>query len=185
MKDIYKKPIKIVSIGIIVLIISFFIDNLFLEYSAALIFPFAEYFFSFLTDIIFVIIVLLVYPTIMMWHENKGKWIIPLWAAFWIAVLFSIVLKMIVQRSRPIEVERLFNFLIYSFPSTHTTCAFAVLPILNYVFKKQYWLWYTIIILIAVSRLYLHYHYLSDVLAGALIGYTLGWAAIHLKERYL
>ena len=127
MKDIYKKPMKIVGIGVIALIITFFFDLFFLELTAPLLVPLLEYFFSFLTNILFIMIVLLFYPTILMWHENKSKWIIPLWAAFWIAAILTFILKIIVQRSRPYENDSFFAILIYSFPSSHTACAFAVL----------------------------------------------------------
>jgi undecaprenyl-diphosphatase len=185
MKDMYKKPMFVGIVLLVVLVISFFIDNLFLDFSSGLIFPVLEYMFSFLTNIVFVILVLLVYPTIMLWHERKEKWILPLWTAFWVVVAITFILKVLVQRSRPISDDGFLAILVYSFPSTHTACAFSVLPVLNYVFRREMWLWTSLVVLIGLSRLYLQVHYLSDVLAGALIGYSIGWVVIYMKERYL
>jgi undecaprenyl-diphosphatase len=68
----------------------------------------------------------------------------------------------------------------FSFPSGHTITAFAVAVPLS--------LWYPSLLVglffcalsIALSRILLGMHYLSDVVAGALIGSTLGWWAYTL-----
>jgi len=89
-------------------------------------------------------------------------------------------LKRLTGRRRPCHIEpHCWATLLppdqFSFPSGHTITAFAVAVPLS--------LWYPNLtvglgfcgISIALSRILLGMHYLSDVLAGALIGCTLGW----------
>jgi len=49
--------------------------------------------------------------------------------------------------------------------------------------KYKIWFW-TVALLVAFSRLYLEVHYLSDVIAGAFIGYIIGVIFIMLGEKY-
>ncbi len=61
-----------------------------------------------------------------------------------------------------------------SFPSGHSTTAFAMFMFLAYVFKKQYLqISFAIIAcLVAYSRVYLSQHFFVDVVCGGLIGMT-------------
>jgi len=102
-----------------------------------------------------------------------------------LASLFSFILKHIIDRVRPFEaydfLEKLSGGGSPSFPSGHTTAAFALSVGLILVYPK----WYIIIpailwaILAAYSRMSLGVHYPSDVLAGALLG--IGTALICVK----
>ncbi|MAX81393.1 MAG: hypothetical protein CL843_14630 [Crocinitomicaceae bacterium] len=60
----------------------------------------------------------------------------------------------------------------YSFPSGHTTGAFAVFTAISLIYpnKKLQWLWITLAILVGYSRIYLSQHHFEDTLAGAFIG---------------
>jgi len=63
----------------------------------------------------------------------------------------------------------------YSFPSGHTTSAFALCIFLAYVFlpkKKMQLLFFVTALLVGYSRIYLSQHFLEDVVAGAFIGTT-------------
>ena len=60
----------------------------------------------------------------------------------------------------------------FAFPSVHATNAFAVVTLLS-IFTKQLWIrivLFCIATLIAVSRVYIGVHYLTDILAGAMLG---------------
>lgn len=88
------------------------------------------------------------------------------------------VLKLIFMRPRPFQVD---NSIVnlrpetsgsYSMPSGHTQSASTVFFGLYQFFKKRYLLILAIVItsLVALSRMYIGVHYLTDVLAGAAIG---------------
>ena len=86
------------------------------------------------------------------------------------SVLITEALKNIVREKRPDSNER------DSFPSGHSTAAFAVAAMESSFHPKEAPLWYLGATAIAGSRLALHRHYWQDVIAGAAIGYgTARW----------
>lgn len=88
-----------------------------------------------------------------------------------------------VARSRPYDCIRGLIPLItpptdYSFPSGHTAASFAVGVLLFRKLPKRYGIPALVLAaLIGFSRLYLGVHYPSDVLAGALLGTGISYAA--------
>jgi membrane-associated phospholipid phosphatase len=91
------------------------------------------------------------------------------------AVTYS--LKIIFKRKRPyLAYPRLITGkakeTTYSFPSGHTSVAFATATVLSLSFPKWYVITpaYSYAILVAYSRSYLGVHYPGDILAGAIIG---------------
>ena len=95
-------------------------------------------------------------------------------------VLCNLLLKNIVARTRPCDVNTAVQLLIsrphgYSFPSVHTAMAFSAAGAL--CFSKNR-LWIPVLVfacLIAFSRLYLYVHYPTDVLTGAILGVLCGY----------
>ena len=58
-----------------------------------------------------------------------------------------------------------------SFPSGHTSAAFALFVSLVFITPKSFrWVWLIMAWLVAYSRIYLSQHFLEDILLGSLIG---------------
>ncbi|NPA51940.1 MAG: phosphatase PAP2 family protein [Aquificae bacterium] len=93
-----------------------------------------------------------------------------------IASLIVLPIKYITQRERPSKEDKL------SFPSAHSAIAFSFWGSYAEEYNKglSKYLFYTIPVLVGYSRLYLEKHWLSDVVAGALIGLT----SIYIAKRF-
>lgn len=96
------------------------------------------------------------------------------------AVITNVFLKNIMERIRPYETIPDLLLLIekqsdFSFPSGHTCASFAAATAF-YIMLPGKWRMIPVIlaVLIAFSRLYVGVHYLTDVLAGLLIGVLCG-----------
>ena len=99
------------------------------------------------------------------------------------------ILKYSIQRERPFvtypDVKHITPEDSYSFPSGHTSTAFALATSVAIVYPKWYvaapaYLWASSA---AYSRLRFGVHYPSDVLAGALIGSGSAWLCYKLNKR--
>lgn len=125
--------------------------------------------------------------SLFLWDVNKRRWILPLWLSSFLSLGISVLLKIIFERPRPFQAELINalqiglyflkdNFMTwnFSFPSFQAVLVFSALPILNKNFKKFKYVWLIFACLVAFSRVYFGLHYLSDVLAGAIIGYLIG-----------
>jgi undecaprenyl-diphosphatase len=91
------------------------------------------------------------------------------------ASVISGVLKFVIARPRPEGLIVLEQNASYSFPSGHSTIISAMYFFAKEkikTFEKQILL--ISLILVAISRLYLGVHYLTDVIAGLILGYIIG-----------
>jgi undecaprenyl-diphosphatase len=174
----------VLGIWLSFVIISFFLDSLVLEAMDNFQSPLFDYVFSWISYTLSLVVVLLFMTSLFMWEENKKDWIIPLWFSFVFTLALTIALKFIVARDRPYELLYLFGFADYSFPSAHAAVSFSVVPILDEEYPKIKWFWIAFAVLVALSRLYLGVHYLSDVMAGGLIGFAMGLSVVYLKKKY-
>ncbi len=104
-------------------------------------------------------------------------------------LLNDIILKPLIARPRPFDIAQWKDWFVYpeiisrpsgfSFPSGHTSCSFASATALTATKKKSvYILAFALAALIGFSRIYLHVHYCTDVLFGAVAGVIYGLAAI-------
>jgi membrane-associated phospholipid phosphatase len=63
-----------------------------------------------------------------------------------------------------------------SFPSSHAANAFALAAVLGRRWRRPRPLFWLLAATVAWSRVYLNRHYLSDIVAAALIGWLVAWA---------
>lgn len=95
------------------------------------------------------------------------------------------ILKPMFGRSRPCHVLDDIRMLVgcggkFGFPSNHAVNIFAAMTVLSLFIRKYAGLFYTIALLIGISRIYLGRHYPADVLAGALVGSLFSALIIYL-----
>jgi undecaprenyl-diphosphatase len=72
-----------------------------------------------------------------------------------------------------------------SFPSNHAVNSFAVATVLWSARPSLGWIGLVVAALISYSRIYVGVHYPSDVLGGALVGFSLGWAGVRARRGLL
>ena len=114
----------------------------------------------------------------LLWSSGRGRLVMPLWVAFLGAEATTWSMKFIAGRARPPFVEGL-TAASPSFPSAHSTVTIAVYGFLAMVvaagaparFRNDIMaVTAVLVVLIGFSRLLLSLHYLSDVVAGAVVG---------------
>lgn len=108
----------------------------------------------------------------------------------------NLTIKPLITRPRPWVVMEDFVSLVtssdpHSFPSGHTTAAFAF-GVALFLTLPQKWAKATALVaaaLMGLSRLYVGVHFPTDVLAGMVIGTCCGllarWLVVQVKERFL
>lgn len=122
----------------------------------------------------------------LFWSDGRTRLIIPLWVTFVGAQATTWSLKFITARVRPPFLEGV-TAGSPSFPSAHATVSMAVYGFLALAVAEGVpqarsavlAVAGLLILLICLSRLVLSLHYLSDVLAGVVVGLAwvlLGWA---------
>jgi len=72
----------------------------------------------------------------------------------------------------------------FSFPSGHTMTAFSIALVVSYFYPGLEAPMYFLAVSIAISRVVLGMHFLSDVLAGAVLGSALGLGSITAFAAY-
>lgn len=120
--------------------------------------------------------------------KNKGYYI---GATLLTSTIVTTTLKFTIDRERPFvtypDIQKLTGAGSPSFPSGHTSEAFATATSLSLAFPK----WYVIAPAYVwagaagYSRMHLGVHYPSDVLVGALLGAGSAWLCHELNERFL
>lgn len=104
-------------------------------------------------------------------------------------VLCNLILKNLVSRVRPYDVNTAIAILIkkpldFSFPSGHTAASFAAMTALFLAKMKKAWIAALVLaVLIAFSRLYFYVHYPTDVLGGAVVGILSGIIGYAIVEK--
>ena len=102
-------------------------------------------------------------------------------------LLGQIVLKQLISRPRPCQIDQAFAMLVArpsssSFPSTHSAWAFGAATA---IFLRHRWAGiaaFVVAALIAFSRMYMFLHFPTDVLFGAAMGIALGVLASRVAK---
>lgn len=108
--------------------------------------------------------------------------------SFICVLLFGeLLLKHLVMRMRPCQVDTAFPMLIdrptsSSFPSTHSAFAFGTATVIFMKYKKAGIAALIVAALVAFSRLYLFVHFPTDVLCGIVLGILAAFAAIRICD---
>ena len=118
------------------------------------------------------------------------------------AIFCNLTLKPAVERLRPCDIsDRVSEIIVcpsdFSFPSGHTSAAFAAATAIMFFYPKYGLLALLLAAIIAFSRLYLFVHFPTDILFGILLGttcaltaygavrflHTVFWTKIRLKKQ--
>jgi len=185
----YKKNLLIFIIGVIVTTISLFLDKTVIRLISLIYVPTIEHIFIIITTLgnayVFASITLILTIVLIIYKRPVTSFLLTVASAFSIQWL----LKIIINRPRPFELGLTnpnTNIVVSSsFPSGHTIVFFAIIPLIGKSFPKMRPILWTTASLVGFSRIYLGVHYISDVLAGALLGYFIGWTFMKFEERYL
>ena len=99
------------------------------------------------------------------------------------------ILKPLIARVRPCDLNPAVRLLIPrpgddSFPSGHAAASFTAVGALRAAGSRLWIPAFALALVIAFSRLYLYVHWPSDVLAGALLGILLGFAAERIVRAW-
>lgn len=132
---------------------------------------------------IVLVVVLLILP------KTRKTGIIVAAALLMDLILCNLILKNLVARVRPYDVNTAIAILIkkpldFSFPSGHTAASFAAMTALFLAKMKKAWIAALILaVLIAFSRVYFYVHYPTDVLGGAVVGILSGIIGYAIVEK--
>jgi membrane-associated phospholipid phosphatase len=120
------------------------------------------------------------------WYRKAHYWLIVVLAAVPGGMLLNVALKHVFRRARPTLEDPLLTLSTYSFPSGHTAAATVFYGLLACYLVRRVNGWparaavvtacVMMVMLVALSRMYLGVHYLSDVLAAAAEGAA--WLAV-------
>ena len=146
--------------------------------------PIFDPLFSVVTNFGVAMVFLLWIPCIILYDKNK-KAVKLLLLSFLASFALSFLLKLIFLKERPIGIfEYPFTGIVsYSFPSIHAMVMFSLLPILRKYLPQKMRFFSLFACLVAFTRIYFGFHFLSDIIFGAFSGYFIGNYLIYLHEK--
>lgn len=129
--------------------------------------------------------VLIVVSILFLIELKKTEWILPLLTTAIFATCLSYIGKFIFMRRRPFDAVGFLGLVDSSFPSAHATLGFACATFLWWEFPRVGWFYFLFAGTVGLARVYVKQHYLSDVIAGAIVGYLVGLGMMYLSQKYL
>lgn len=188
-----KKEWKISIIIFLCLVLSFYFDKFIIQNISIMRNIYLDDLFLGLTFISSEIIIFFVLTSLFLWKEHKRKWIFPLWLTLFLSVVISFLLKILIKRPRPFQLNLIslpdilssasYSLWNFSFPSFQTMLVFSAIPLLSKEFPKIKGIWIIFASLVGLSRLYVGAHFLSDIISGAIIGYFMGILIVKLEKK--
>lgn len=156
---------------------------------------FFDYFFTYITHLgdgwIFPVGIILL--TLVKWRFVLGLLITSLITLLLIGSLKNMVYNEVPRPVKYFEgkqelrlVEGVKMNLMKSFPSGHTTAAFAFWGFMAFVLanKKLKFTFFCIAALAAFSRVYLSQHFLEDIVAGSVLGLLISFSAFYFSSNW-
>jgi membrane-associated phospholipid phosphatase len=153
----------------------------------------ADYFFNYVT---FLGEWILWVPIFLYALFIKREFFLPVLAALAICTLLTHVGKRVIFEGQPRpllllkEVARAVPILkhnnyVNSFPSGHTSTAFTTALLLSFIVRKKFAVYFfpLVAFLVGYSRVYLAQHFVTDVIAGSIIGIISSYAALLIHDR--
>ena len=106
---------------------------------------------------------------------------------FGVLLFGQLLLKHLVNRPRPCQIDTAFAMLVTrptsaSFPSTHSSWAFGTATAVFMKYRKAGAALFIFACIVAFSRMYLFLHFPTDVLFGIFMGAALGIASVKLSD---
>lgn len=177
-----KRTKILILISLIIIIITFLLDNLFLKAIPTLRISFINPLFIFLGGTIGLLSYLL-FLNLLFLYERKTKFIPYLIIAVITAIALSYLLKYTIMRPRP-EIIPLLIKTTSSFPSAHALIASSTFFFIKKLRPTQI-LAFILAFLVAFSGYYNGVHYLSDILAGITLGIIISYLTLNkLPKQY-
>ena len=181
---IKREGVSILIIGTLLFIISYSLDNevaeAFKNSKSIVLDPVLSVVANFGVDMVFLLLI----PSIILYRKNR-KAVELLLLTFLISFMVSFILKLVFLKQRPMEtfVYPFTSMVSYSFPSTHATVVFSLLPIIRkYISKnRMFFTWFSL--LVVFTRIYFSFHFLTDVVFGSFLGYFIGSYMTELHEK--
>lgn len=205
MPVILKHGMKILGLGLVFIVVAyFFLDKpiAFWAYHHHL----RQYIiFDYLTKIavVFAALPLLIYPYVIVRFSYQKfffteRFLLAFANSLAISVFLKNILKLICSRywtmtfkgNLSLIVNNAYGFnwfsfsgLNNSFPSGHTTIVVAGVSAIAFFFPKLRWIAWLIALLVVLGLLAEYYHFLSDIIAGAALGYLVAYYTIQIARE--
>lgn len=131
---------------------------------------------------------------VLVWVYDRRGWkaAVLLFAGSGLAGGLGALVRALSGRFRPVATEGLNHWHAWrgfhegtdlSWPSGHATLAFATAAVLSYLSPRGKWLFFTIALGCALSRVVMQAHFYSDVILGSALGWTVGWFTTLCLDR--